>query len=390
MGIELVNLKGNITLGGELNGQVELNNTITDEIRDLLESGKHIETIINDDPKERMILDIWALDPGIYYLGGEGNGFYGDLTHGTNTEDTTQRLILASGSILILGGAYTAEIIEKEAAYLMGAIRRSYIAIGTTNHSTERFYTGSLSWSSINGFSGTANLVENSGNRVDVIDDKAKKTTYPNTKAVKDYVDAAMAGIEIPEASGGIIEITEDTFAYDLPTGVYAIHGNGDYALYPDDSMWPCFYNGVAIISNNIEIDGEYTWIFVGMDDSWAENHWQGVSHLDPDYGEYVPKYVGVPEHDGNKRNNLVDPNFINSTCYPTTQAVVEYINSKLVPIEIDVGSEHADNEYYNANTVDQVLIEVVGMMEAFQEYIETFALGLDDLTARVEALESK
>jgi hypothetical protein len=85
---------------------------------------------------------------------------------------------------------------------------------------------------------------------------------------------------------------------------------------------------------------------------------------------------------DSNKRNNL-SPENVNNTCYPSTQAVVDYINSKLVPIDIDVGSEHEVNEYYNANAVDAVLIEIVGIVEEMMATLE----GYEE---RISALESK
>lgn len=388
MGIELMNVKGNITLGGDISGEIKLDNTITEEIKEVLNECKHIQTITSDLEKERKVIDLWDLESGIYYLEGSTYGFYGDMTHGTNLEDNTQRVSMSSGSILIIGSGLRASEIDKNQDMYVN-VKRSFLLIGGASVGVSRFSSGTLDYV-IGEYSGSCNLVETIASRVNVIDNKARTSTYPNTKAVKDYVDAAIAAIEIPEATGGITEITENTFAYNLPTGIYKINGNGEYALYPDDGWWPILYNGVAIISNNIEIDGEYTWIFIGMDDSWAEAHWQGAGYLDPDSGEYIPKYAGIPEIDSNKRNNLSDSKNLNNTYYPSTQAVVDYFNSKLVPIEIDVGSEHADNEYYNATTVDQVLIEVVGLMEEMMEYIETFAIGLDELNARVEALENK
>ena len=368
MGIELMNLKGNITLGGEISGQVELDNTITEEIKEVLNECKHIEIIKGQEGKDRTDVNLWKLKSGIYYFEDlDDIGGFKCIMDGTVGE---QHFLAGSGSILIISGHYDYDLIEENKEILFGRIERQFLFIGSPNTIYARFYVGRLEWDALNEYSGSYSLVEEASNKVHTIDPNTKeRLTYPTEKAVIDYVGAAIAGIEIPEATGGITEITEDTKAYDLPTGIYKINSDGAYYLYPDDAMWPSLINGVAIISNNLEIDGEYTWIFIGMDDSWAEAHWRGIGYLNPETDEYISRNVGIPEHDGNKRNNLA-PESVNNTYYPSTLAVVDYINSKLVPIELDVGSEHADNEYYNANAVDAVLIEVVGLLEGFEERI--------------------
>lgn len=383
MGIELMNVKGNITLGGEISGQVELDNTITEEIKEVLNECKHIEIIEAPEGENYASLDLWELEAGIYYLSNpKGVGFRMDLAHGTPGGQTS---VVGDGSLLILGGAATVAYIEEHPYDSISGYGRSYVVIGTASNVIQRFEYGTLRWHSAIGYSGETSILEQNKNKKQVIDASNEKSGayYPSIPAVVKYVKAAIDAIEIPEATGGITEITETTLAYDLPTGVYKINSNGDYCLYPDDSMWPNLINGVAIISNNLEIDGEYTWILIGMDDAWTEAYWQGVSYLDPDSGEYIAKYVGVPENDGNRRNDLNIPANVSNVYYPSTQAVVDYINSKLVPIELDVGGEHADNEYYNANTVDQVLMEVVVLVEGMTEMLE----GHEE---RISALESK
>ena len=97
-----------------------------------------------------------------------------------------------------------------------------------------------------------------------------------------------------------------------------------------------------------------------------------GIFEADKSSGEW--KYTkldgGQFESNGNKCFVINDSAIADTKKYPSAKAVKNYVDSKLVPIELDVGGEHADNEYYNANTVDAVLIEVVGMVEAFEERI--------------------
>lgn len=392
MAIELMNVKGNITLGGAINGQVELDNTLSEEIRDMLASGKHIQTITSDLEKERKVIDLWDLESGIYYLEGGTYGFYGDMTHGTNLGDNSQRVSMSSGSILIIGSGLRASEIDKNQDLYVN-IKRSFLLIGGASVGVSRFSSGTLDFA-IGMYSGSCNLVETIASRVNVIDDKARTSTYPNTKAVKNYVDAAIAGIEIPEASGGIIEIdsSEDCYIYDYPSGVYSFDGlDTGTCFWMSDESYVGLIKGIAIIT---QADPEiYEWIYIGLDATYFSCSTKGTTYFDSDNECWIVDPYGEIETKHSKISNVRDE-YINNEYYPSTLGLKTYVEKqfkeKLVPIEIDVGSEHADNEYYNATAVDQVLIEVVGLMEEMMEYLETFARGLDELNARVEALESK
>ena len=200
MGIELMNVKGNITLGGDVSGQIEFDNTIAQEVKDILSTCKHINTISSPAEVNRQIVDLWSLEPGIYYFENEnGYSFYGDMTHGTGDHKT---LTIGSGSILIIGGYTTAKYIEEHEDEIWDGARRSFFIVGNARSSVDRIYVGSLSWHSIKGYSGTVNLVETMSNRVGTIDPKTvNATNYPTAKAVINYVEECLAAFE---GGGGI------------------------------------------------------------------------------------------------------------------------------------------------------------------------------------------
>ena len=150
------------------------------------------------------------------------------------------------------------------------------------------------------------------------------------------------------------------------------------------------FIKGIAIITK-IE-DVLYEWIYIGLDSGYFISSHKGTTYFNDVDEFWVCDPYGEIESTFYKVNNMYDETYINSAYYPSTLGVKSYVKKqfeeKLVPIDIDVGDEHAENEYYNANAVDAVLIEVVGIIEEMSSYIEQFAMGLDDLTSRVEALE--
>ena len=200
MGIELMNVKGNITLGGDVSGQIEFDNTIAQEVKDILSTCKHINTISASSGVNREIVDLWNLEPGIYYFENkEGSGFYGDMTHGTGDHKT---LTIGTGSILIISGYTTAKYIEEHEDEIWEGARRSFFIVGNARANVDRIYVGNLAWHTMKGYSGTVNLIESANNRVSTIDpETVSAMNYPTAKAVINYVEECLAAFE---GGGGI------------------------------------------------------------------------------------------------------------------------------------------------------------------------------------------
>ena len=299
------------------------------------------------------------LEEGIYTVVQDSTGAIVNVLLGTNTN----KLTMKQGSFLIVSNNYTINNVNR-------SFKKHFIAvIAHSVPNTCSLKCGELYCKSIT---------------VDGVKDWEYTVTWG------DLIHSGNVGDYVTSGSGGITEITQETYLGDLTTGIYKIDCQDEsYCLWLDDSVWYGLYSGIAIV-NYDETANAFEWMIIGRDSNWSEGTQRGRTHwnIENEYWECIS--FGIVESDENKVSSLNNPNAISVFKYPSTRAVVDYVESKIKPISIDVGSEHADNEYYNANAVDAVLIEVVGLIEEFSGYIEEFALGLDALSARVEALENK
>ena len=217
---------------------------------------------------------------------------------------------------------------------------------------------------------------------------RSKPSDYVYTETeVKSYEDLEGRLTALEENGGGIREITEETYITDLEPGIYKINATDDsFCIYMDDCYWIALYEGIVSFGYS-EYENMYSWHYIGRDMNngttahFGKTYWNGEFWICDDYRDIYNDF----EYSNNRINNFEKASYSN---YPSAKAVVDYINSKLVPIDLDVGGAHTDNEYYNANVVDAVLVEVVGLVEGMSEQMETMASGLDALTMRVEALE--
>ena len=283
-----------------------------------------------------------------------------------------------------------------------------WLFVGLDSNYTDGAYEGYTFYDEELGYWESNNFgfpIENSINKVYNLD-KPNSETYPSTKAVVDYVGKMIANV-----GGGDSSITEITLAKSerlsaqtLEAGIYKINAPEGLSV-------------VLLGKLNTMIKGDNNFLFIGGAYTEATATEAGISSFDKPYlylynaTTAMTGTVNVGVIKGTKADDgtwsydmrsgggapltvkdivstMTDADSMIYTKATSPQAVIDYINTKLVPIEIDVGGEHADNEYYNANTVDAVLVEVVGLVEEMSGHIEQFAVALDDLTARVEALE--
>ena len=130
------------------------------------------------------------------------------------------------------------------------------------------------------------------------------------------------------EESGSVIEITEETFLADLTTGVYKINCQDDsYCLWLDDCYWYGLASGIIVV-NYDETAEAFEWLLVGRDTNWIEGTQTGRTHWDSEWEYWTCESYGVVESDKNKVSNLINSNNITYEKYPSSKAVVDYINS--------------------------------------------------------------
>ena len=218
--------------------------------------------------------------------------------------------------------------------------------------------------------------VENTFNKVSRFNELTiSNHQYPTTKAVVDYVNSFEQIKEIT------ISKSEKVYIQDLEPGFYVIHAPEGGAIVGGTSIH------MTKGDSHLMASGDYT---IATADAASITKFRksyyltysvtsngagcvfGIFEADKSSGEweYTKLDGGSFESNGNKCFVINDSVIADTKKYPSAKAVKNYVDSKLVPIELDVGGKHADNEYYNANTVDAVLMEVVGMVEAFEERI--------------------
>jgi hypothetical protein len=217
---------------------------------------------------------------------------------------------------------------------------------------------------------------------------------YPSTIAVVNYVEDKLAELggepihEITLAKAGRV------YVVDLEPGFYVIHapeggaiacGNALHGVKGDSHMMVSgdYTTATADAAGITKFRKSYFLTYSVIGNGASATY--GITESTKADGAWTHKRIegGAFESSSNRVMAITDANTVDHTKYPTTKAVKEYIASQLVPIDIDVGSEHAVNEYYNANAVDAVLIEIVGIVE------ETMAT-LEGYEERISALESK
>ena len=457
MGIELTNIKGNITLGGEMSGQIELDDTITEEIREIIEEvdGLTLEEVQEVIPGEKQEVD--GAEVFNDYRNNEASGKYstasGYATKATanyaNSEgyftEATGNMSKAEGyktkakgssshaegsASEALNSAAHAEgdqtkatgyashseggFTEAQAGYAHAEGYKT-IAKGNNSHTEGRYTVASGRAQQVLGRwniedteideGGYGKYVQIIGNGNEETEERSNAYTldwegngvYAGTVQAAGFIDAE--GNPIGGGSGETIrEITlaksARVYLQDLEPGFYVIHapeggaimgGSTIHAVKGDSHLMLSGDQTVASAdaADIIKFRKSYFLTFSGVGNAASSTYGIFEGNKTDGAWKYTKIDGGSFENNSNKCFVINDTVIADTKKYPSAKAVKEYVDNKIVPIDIDVGSEHAENEFYNANAVDQVLIEVVGMMEGMTEMLE----GYEE---RIAALENK
>jgi len=157
---------------------------------------------------------------------------------------------------------------------------------------------------------------------------KAKPADYVYTETeVMSWQEYGERIAALEENGGGITEITEETFLADLPTGIYKINCQDDsYCLWIDDAYWYGLSVGIIMVSYD-EVNQAFEWMFVGRDTNYTEGAQRGRTHWDTEWEYWACNIFGEIEYDNNKVSDLTEPRNVSSLKYPSTQAVVDYVD---------------------------------------------------------------
>lgn len=188
-------------------------------------------------------------------------------------------------------------------------------------------------------------------------------------------------------SKSGIIEITEETYIYDLAPGIYKINADDDsYCIYMDDCYWIGLYEGIVSFSYS-ECENMYSWFYVGRDmnsgttANFGKTYWSGDYWLCEDY---IDIYNDL-ESKANRVNDFKKAGYDN---YPSTKAVVNYVAEQLANVggsNIDLVTEfkgtdvdYEEKQVYNANVVNAVLSAIAENF-ATTEYVNKLIGGIEN-----------
>ena len=389
MAIELMNLKGNITLGGEVSGQVELDNTITEEIREIIEEvdGLTIEEVQEVIPGEKQEVD--GAEVFNDYRNNEASGKYstasgyatkatanyanaegyfseatGNMAHAegyktkakgssSHAEGSASEALnsaahaegdqtKASGYASHSEGGFT----EAQAGYAHAEGYKT-IAKGNNSHTEGRYTVASGRAQQVLGRwnvedteideGGYGKYIQIIGNGNEETEERSNAYTldwdgnawYQGLVQAAGFIDAEGNPI------GGMTEITKETFIDELDTGIYRINSvDFDYALWLDDTYCISLGNGIAIITRIEELE-VYRWMVIGRDENWSVITQEGYTEYNSDDDYWEATVFGEVENTFNRVYGFNERTISNHQ-YPTTKAVVNYVDSKLA----DVGGE--------------------------------------------------
>lgn len=178
---------------------------------------------------------------------------------------------------------------------------------------------------------------------------------------------------------GGITEITEETYIYDLAPGIYKINADDDsYCIYMDDCYWLCLYEGIVSFSYS-EYDNMYSWFYVGRDMNngttahFGKTYWNGEYWICDEYRDVYSQL----ESNTNRVNDFKKARYDN---YPSTKAVVNYVAEQLANVggsSVELVTEfggidttYEENQVYNANAIHQIFTQIAEVFEAYEERI--------------------
>lgn len=223
-------------------------------------------------------------------------------------------------------------------------------------------------------------LIETDKNKIyDLIKfDNKDFEKYPTAKAVVDYVNSfeQIKKVELAKSARVYIQDLEPGFyIVDAPEGGAIVGGTTIHGVKGKSYLMIGGINTVAIADATglAKFRKSYfmTYSMIGN----AANVAYGTIESSKADGVWTHKKIdgGVIENTSNRVTAINDTNTVDNTKYPTAKAVKEYVEStvKVIPTDnFDVEETWAENEVYNANSVNYVLTEVVRMVDAFEERI--------------------
>lgn len=183
-------------------------------------------------------------------------------------------------------------------------------------------------------------------------------------------------------SSGGIVEITEETYINKLENGIYRVDSESGATLYLDDNAEYALTDGIAIIIND-EVSNVYHWLMLGLDLF------------------YEPKtLVGVTVNNGNtyEVSSLKDLNTI-LTAEEIQKNIVEPVTEHITTLYGELGkkedvsnkatfidSESTNEQYASAKSVydfgDRIIKE---HREEVNEQIEDLRTEFNELIGGIE-----
>lgn len=190
-------------------------------------------------------------------------------------------------------------------------------------------------------------------------------------------------------SGGGITEITEDTYIYDLEDGIYHIDYTSGATIYYDEGESDGLQDGLFWVNYSEEY-GFYNFIAIGRDAVWDVGTFVGeTKQID---GFWVATYY-KPESSNNKAR-IINEKTNNNTFYPTVKLLVDYVQEQLKNVgggsgvDLVTEFEGVDKEYeegkvYNANAVNEVLTTYVEHLEEFAttDYVDDAIQGVGGST---------
>lgn len=184
-----------------------------------------------------------------------------------------------------------------------------------------------------------------------------------------------------------ITEITEDTHIYDLADGIYYIRGTSGATIYYDDSDSEGVQDGLLWVNYSEDL-GVHSFIAVGRDAAWYTGTFIGEVYNSS--GRWVCEYY-QPENSNNRAYAINDKTY-NHKYYPSVKLMTDYVEEQLKNVgggsNIDLVTEfegtdveYEEKQVYNANVVNAILSEIVGLLGdcATTEYVNKLIGGIEN-----------
>lgn len=166
-------------------------------------------------------------------------------------------------------------------------------------------------------------------------EDKSKKVTNIDKYSTNEQYAGAKAVYDCVALNSKVINITEDTYVFDLETGIYYINSDAEYNIYLSSGNDYPLHNGILLVSKYPDY---CAWTSFGFDDSWYNFPRTGMTFYNSQKDEWIIDidYSGELEFEAHKTYEI--NNESTSGQYPSAKAVYDFGMSILEEVEVLIG----------------------------------------------------